>query len=492
MDQKITLTKSTFLRGLQCQKSLALSARHPELRMPPTTPAQFRMRQGQLVGMLARRRYPGGEIGRLPGAFQVSLERTQALIDSGNPVIYEAAFEAAGVRVVADILAQGQNGWRLIEVKSTTRAKPEHLWDVAVQVYVLRAAGMELEDACLLHLDTGYVRKGLLDVQALFAETPFMGELETLQTQVEQAIAECQATLASGEVPQVPIGRHCTEPVDCDFMDHCWQDVPSPSVFDVYFIGKKAYALYDQGIELIEDIPADHPLDKRSLFHIQAHKKGELIVKPDPIRTFLSGLSYPLHYLDFETLAVPIPPFDGVSPYTKVPFQYSLHVQDEPGGELRHSGYLAQAGEDPRRDFLGQLLEETSGEGSIVVYHQPFESSVLKSLASWLPANRGEIEQRLKRMADLLEPFRQRAYWHPGMGGSNSLKAVLPVFAQDLSYDEIAISDGESAMVEFWGLQDEDDLDRVQATRRALWEYCQLDTLAMVRILDGLRGLVGM
>ena len=483
------LSKSTFLRAVQCRKSLALNAFVPDLRDAVDLAAQFRMRQGIEVGMQARKRYPGGSTGRVPDSYTVSIERTNELITSGAPVIYEAAFETAGVRIVADVLERTPGGWRLIEVKSTTQAKPEHRWDLAVQLYVLRKAGLQVKDAVLLHLDRDYVRVGDLDSELLFAEEPLFDEVEDLQREVEELIEICQGVLTSGKVPDVPIGPHCTDPRDCDFIGYCWKDVPDPSVFDVYYIGKKAHELYAQGIERIEEIPKDHLLDKRSLFHVRAHKAGEVIVKADRIGNFLSRLSYPLNFFDFETFALPIPPFDNLSPYGKVPFQYSLHIQAEPGRPLSHRGFLAEAGVDPRRAFLERLLEDMQGEGSVIVYYLPFERSVLRSLAETFPVYMDAIEALITRMVDLLDPFKQRAYWHPDMGGSNSLKQVLPVFAPDLSYETMAVGDGEQAMTVFLGLAEEHDPVRVQEKRQALWDYCELDTLAMVRILDGLRTL---
>jgi CRISPR/Cas system-associated exonuclease Cas4 (RecB family) len=486
----ITLSKSTFLRGVQCQKSLALNAFLPDLRDPIDPVAQFRMLQGIEVGMQARLRYPGGSVGRIPDSYALSVERTDELVQSDVPVIYEAAFEMDGVRIVADILERAVTGWRLIEVKSTTEAKPEHRWDVAVQLFVLRKAGLSVEDAVLLHLNKDYIRIGEIDYEMLFTEETLLNEALDMQEEVGEVISICKETLEAGAIPDVPIGPHCTDPVDCDFISYCWKDVPDPSVFDVYFIGKKAHDLYAQGIERIEDIPEDLGLDKRSRFHIEAHKAGVAVVKPEKINRFLSSLLYPLYYLDFETFALPIPPFGALSTYDKVPFQYSLHVQSEPGQPLWHHGYLAQAGIDPRSEFIEQLLEDTEGEGSIVVYYMPFERGVLRSLEETFPEYRDEIEQRIERMVDLLEPFKQRAFWHPKMGGSNSLKRVLPVFAADLSYEQMEVSDGEQAMVAFLSLQDEGDASCIEEKRQALWDYCSLDTLAMVRILDGLRELV--
>jgi hypothetical protein len=491
VDEKLILTKSTFLRGLQCQKSLALHALQPDLKPPLSIVDQFRMRQGQLVGLEAQNCYPGGSVARVPGLYALSLQRTQDLLAAGEPVIYEAAFQAADVRVVADILVRGLKGWRLIEVKSSSRVKPEHVWDVAVQVNILRAAGLEIEDASLMHLNTSYLRQGTLDHQALFTETSILNDVELLMEEVEQVIAQCRQTIKAGLIPSLPIGPQCTDPYTCDFQAHCWRDLPSPSVFDVYYIGKRAFDLYQAGVERIEDIPADQPVDKRSRFHIEAHKAGQPVVNQQALCSFLGNLHYPLSFLDFETFALALPPFDGLSSYGKVPFQYSLHIQSKPGGALEHRGFLARAGVDPRLDLLRKLVDQVPSRGSIVVYYQSFEKGVLQSLMDTFPAFQAEVQSMIERLVDLLDPFRQRAYWHPDMGGSNSLKSVLPVFASDLSYKSMDIGDGETAMVEFLNLFDEDDPERIESVRQSLWDYCCLDTLAMVRIVDGLRRLLG-
>lgn len=486
-----TLSKSTFLRGVRCQKSLALDAFHSDLSDPLDLAGQFRMQLGQEVGRLARQRYPGGSVGRIPDSYLISVQRTRDLIDGGADVIYEAAFEADGVRIVADLLVRGERGWRLIEVKSAGEAKPEHRWDVGVQAYIARRAGLRLEDAVLMHMNKEYIRQGSLDYQALFTEESLLSEVDDLEGDIEQSIQQSLTTLESGAVPEVDIGPYCRDPNDCDFIGHCWGHLPEPSVFDVYYIGKKAHDLYSRGIERIEDIPEGLSLDKRSAFHVEAHKAGQTVIKPDRIREFVSSLVYPLYYLDFETFAVPVPPFENLSPYAKVPFQYSLHVQQRPGGELVHSGYLAEPGIDPRDEFLEQLLEETEGDGSIIVFYLPFERSVLKGLMETHPRYSDGIEARIGRMVDLMDPFKQRAYWHPQMGGSNSLKQVLPVFAPDLSYEQMEVSDGDEATATFWGLRDEQSSVRRAELRQALWDYCELDTLGMVRILDGLWELVG-
>jgi predicted RecB family nuclease len=481
------LTKSTFLRGLQCPKSLMLDVLHPELRDPLDPQAQLRMRLGQEVGMLARDRYPGGEISRIPGAIEPSLERTQSLIKAGARVLYEPAFQHNGVFILVDVLVKGANGWRLIEVKSTSRTKEHHLWDVAVQLYVLRGVGFEIEDAALLHMNSDYMRQGELDLLALFTETSLLTEVEQLQDRVEHSVADSSALLVSGKVPVRDIGPYCKDPEECDFIGHCWAHLPQPSIFNVYRLTtKKKFELYQAGITQIEDIPTTFQMPSSSSFHAEAYKAGAPIVKRSELLAFVEGLNYPLYFLDFETFSVPIPPFDRISPYTHVPFQYSLHVQDHPGAEAKHIGYLAVAGSDPRIDFLDQLLRETEGSGDLIVYNVSFERNVLRDLAEQFPRYAEEVQMRIERLVDLMEPFRQRLYWKPEMGGSVSLKAVLPALVPDLSYDELEVQDGTQAMQVYLGLEDLGDSGAAEAQRQALWAYCELDTLAMVRILEAL------
>jgi hypothetical protein len=485
------LTKSTFLRGLQCPKSLMLDALHPEHREPFDSLGQLRMRLGQEVGLLARQRFPGGQVGRIPGAIEPSLQRTQALLKAGAQILYEPAFHYDGVFILADILVRGESGWRLIEVKSTSNTKDQHVWDLAVQTFVLRGAGMDLEAAILMHMNSDYVRLGELDLGSLFTEASLLQEVENFLGLVEQSVAVSKAILSGGKVPERDIGPYCTEPETCDFKSHCWADLPSPSVFDVYRLAsKKKFGLYQDGIVQIDEIPSAYPMPAASQFHVEAYKAGETIVNQAGLGEFIEALNYPLFYLDVETFAVPIPPYEGLRPYSNVPFQYSLHIQDEPGAAVEHYGFLGQAGRDPRSDFLDKLLLESEATGDIIVYNASFERGVLKALAEQFPQHARALEDRIDRLVDLMLPLRNRLYWTPVMGGSVSLKSVLPALVPELSYEALEVQHGLQAMQVYLGLADLSDSGAAEAQRQALWEYCRLDTLAMVRIMDALRGML--
>ncbi len=488
MTERHILSKSTFLRGVNCKKSLYLNAYHDELRDPLDTSTQRRMREGRRVGELARERFPGGVLVQPGAPFNVvaALARTQELIEGGVPVIYEAALQADGVLAFLDILVRGDRGWQLYEVKSTTKVKEEHVLDVALQVHLLTRLGMDVEEAAVLHLNRDYVRQGDLDLQALFTPESVLEEVNALLPSIAAEIEACAETLGGGVIPEIDIGPYCRDPIVCDFTGHCWAHIPTPSVFDVSYIGAKKFDLYERGIVRIEDIPDDYTLNRRASFHVESHKAWRETVDQAAIRAFLDSLDYPLFFLDFETFSLPIPPFDSSKPYLQIPFQYSRHVQNAPGAGVEHSGFLAEAGPDPRLPLLERLLAETAGFGSILVYNMTFEKTRLRELAEAFPAYASAIGDRIERLADLMVPFRDRQLYKPEMGGSFSIKAVLPALVPDMSYEGLEISDGTMASDAYLNLWDETDPRRMERIRAALWEYCKLDTLAMVRILERL------
>ena len=486
------LSKSTFLRGLQCHKSLYLNRFHKGLRDPidPSTQAAFD--RGHDVGALAQRLFPGGVLARAsqPWFIREALQRTQQLLDGGERVLYEPAFQHDGVMAYVDILTREGAAWHLYEVKSSTGVKEIYLPDAGIQTYILRGAGLDLAGVSIIHLNNQYVRKGELDLQQLFTVVSVLPEVEAMQGAMAEQVAELKGVLRGGQVPQIDIGPHCTEPYDCDFIGHCWAHVPQPSVFDVARLPREQmFGLYRSGILRIEDIPADFPLNETAQFQVDHHRSGQPSLDRRAVRAFLESLRYPLYFLDFETTNPAVPPFDGLRPYGQLPFLYSLHRKESPSGDLEHSGFLAEAGEDPRRALAEALLGDAGVVGDVLVYSQSFEGTRIRELAEQLPGQAAGLEALGDRLRDLMEVFRQRQYYHPAMHGSYSIKAVLPALVPELGYDDLPIADGTAAMQAYAALPGEPDPDRAEQIRQELWDYCQRDTLAMVRILEALQEL---
>lgn len=140
-----------------------------------------------------------------------------------------------------------------------------------------------------------------------------------------------------------------------------------------------------------------------------------------------------------------IPIFDNTSPYSQIPFQFSLHIQKEPHGELEHIEFLHQKQSDPRRSLAEALVEGCGKKGSIVVYNQQFEKTRNKELADLFPDLSADILAINERVVDQLIPFRNRYLYSSKQKSSASIKYVLPAFS-DLSYKGMNIANGGDAM----------------------------------------------
>jgi hypothetical protein len=488
-----TLSKSTFLRGSQCKKSLYIHWHHPELKDKLSVMQQAIFSQGTDVGKIAQKLFPGGvDAGiHVPANYVKSIEMTSRLIRDGVPVIYEAGFSFNNLHCFVDILVKDDDGWKAYEVKSSTQLKPVNLLDAAFQYYVITSCGLELVDISLVTLNTLYERIGELDISQLFKIESVKEQIINCQDKVKQDIEEFFFTLNLPLVPVIDIGPHCTDPYDCDFRGHCWQHVPDYSIFNIARLsGDKKWELYRMGILRFEDIPPDFKLNDSQWQQVKAELKGEKHIDIKAIMEFLDGLHYPLYFLDFESFQPAVPMFDHSRPYQQVVFQYSMHIQDNKVPGLTHKAFLANPdGSDPRILFINRLISDIGENGDIIVFNKSFESSRLTELAASFPEFRDHVTGINARMKDLMVLFQQRQYYVPEMKGSYSIKQVLPAMVPGFSYDKMPIGDGGSASMAFTSIFSEPDQEKIRTTRQNLLDYCKLDTLAMVEILKVLKGI---
>ena len=504
------LSKSSFIRGCQCPKSLYLYKHHYSWR-DPLSPAQAAIfRRGTNVGLLARELFPGGTDASPPTPFQYarSVARTAELVAEGAPVVYEAAFMHEGVLAAMDILvrdasapAAGRPAYRAYEVKSSAGVSETYLLDAALQYWVITGTGVRLSGLSIIHIEPGYIRGKELELEKLFRVVNVAREAEERQGYVGSMVRELKQVVSRPEAPEVEIGPHCHDPYPCDFIGTCWKDVPAYSVFDIARLSiEKKFELYRKGILEPAAVPDDYPLSEKQRFQTEAAKDGNPRIDRGSIRDFLDTMTYPLWFLDFEAFQPAVPLYEGTRPYQQIPFQFSLHRLDRPGSPrrpdpsgrredvsaagLHHGEFLAEAGPDPRAPFLDALLEQIGESGTILVYNQAFENGRLTDLAADLPEYLERIEKVQERIVDLMVPFRDQSYYANEMHGSYSIKAVLPALVPDLSYAHLAIRDGTEASVAFESLTREENPRRRAQVRRRLLDYCALDTLAMVKILE--------
>ncbi|WP_044411208.1 DUF2779 domain-containing protein [Thiomicrospira microaerophila] len=488
------LSKSQYVRGLQCHKSLWLLKNRPQLREKPDAAQQSLFNTGNTVGDLACQLFPGGvEIEFDPKNFDGMIEQTRQLIEDGVEVIYEAAFKQRGIFAMADILVKNGDVWDVYEVKASTSVKDYHRKDAAVQWYSLSEV-LTLGRIHIVHLNNKYLRHGELDVQHLFRIEDITENVLTLVEDVPEYLAGMEAMLKADE-PQMAIGSHCGDPHSCDFKNHCWSDVPAVSVFNLNRMNAaKKFNLYHRGIVQYADIPPTESLSRVQRIQVETASTGQPLIQPHIIQGFMADLVYPLYFFDFETFMEAIPRFDGQKPYMQMPFQYSLHILHQ-NGELEHKEYLGDEHSDPRPGLVVQMIQDLGEQGSIIAFNQSFEISRIKDLARDFEAYQPGLLKLVPRFKDLIVPFRKLGYYHPDFNGSFSIKSVLPaMFPNDpeLDYKQLQVQNGGMAMDTFANLHRLKDPNQRDRIRQALLDYCRLDTLAMVKIYQRLKEVVNM
>ncbi len=443
---KHTLSKSTFMYGCQCPKRLWLHKFQPSVRDELTEAQASIFQAGTDIGMLARQLFPYGVDASPETAYkyQQSVADTEKYIRKGVNVIYEAAFQFEGILVAIDILVKKGDKWYAFEVKGTGSVKPPHIQDAALQYYVITQSGIPLEDISIVHLNTDYVRYGELDIQQLFTCTSVVEEVKEQQFLIVSKAIELMAMLKSKQLPIMEIGDHCFMPYDCDFYGFCSKGLVDDEYVEEEYINQEA------------------------------------------IKEFLSQLEYPLQFLDFETWMTAVPEQDGHWPFRQVPFQFSLHIQNKADDELVHRYYLADGPQDNHLVFAEKLLEALEKNGTILAYNKTFENTILNHLKEEFEHLAKPIEKIQERMVDLMAPFRKNYRLH-AMKGSYSIKYVLPALVPELNYDSLVIGNGGDASAAFYNLKMVEEVTERERIRQALLDYCGLDTLAMVKILEKLK-----
>lgn len=484
------LSKSTFIRGKKCLKSLYLNKHCKNLRDELSDQQQFIFTQGTSVGELAQQLFPGG-IDCSPESyydFQEAVVKTHKAIKEGHSVIYEAAFQFNDVLVALDILVKKDDKWYAYEVKSSTKVSETYELDATVQYYVITNSGINLQDISIIHINNEYVKNGDLDIKQLFKTVSVKNEVKLNLPSIPEDIDIMKCTLKAKEVPSINIGKHCHSPYTCDFIGNCWKHIPeNDSVFDLSNARGKQWDLYNQGILKIKDIPNNFDLNEKMLIQVNGVKINESIIDNESIQSFLNDIEYPVYHLDFETYGNVIPSLDNTRPYQQVVFQYSIHKQEKPNGPVQHFEYLAEPNNlNFREELIEKMIQNCGNIGQVLVYNQGFESSKIKDMIESFPKYKLELENILSRLKDLMIPFRNKWYYTPEMKGSYSIKKVLPAIIPSLSYDSLEIKDGGTASNTFATMMNGSFGGDTESTRKNLLKYCELDTYAMVEILNKL------
>lgn len=495
------LSKSKYCSLWQCPKILWMNKYKPE-ELVLDSSAFARMEAGNEVGDLAMGLFGDYvEVTAHKGEklnLQKMIADTKAEMDKGTPVICEASFEFDGLYCAVDILCKEENGWAILEVKSSTKSDKEiYIADIAYQKYVLQNCGVNVTGTYLIFIDNNYVLDGDLDINRLFKVTDVWDLVSQEEKNIRANLKIAEKTLRSETEPEIDISEHCKKPYDCGYWKYCSRHIPSPSVFDLYRLQtSKKFDCYRKGIITYNDLFLSGVVtNEKHLRQIEfaLTDKGTYVDK-NGIQDFLDTLSYPLYFLDFETEQPVIPKYNGTKPYQQIPFQYSLHYIESKDGELKHKEFLAESGSDPRRALAESLCKDIPMNVCVTAYNKAFECGRIKELADAFPDLAEHLLNIRDNTKDLLDPFQKGYYYNKAMGGSFSIKSVLPaIFPDDpvLDYHNLeGVHNGSEAMSIFPKIKDMPPEEQEKA-RKNLLEYCKLDTFAMVKVWEELVRVVG-
>jgi len=466
------LTKTAYLSYLECPREFWLGHHRPDLFAKPLSlEVIHRIRMGYGVQAQAKVLFSRGGFGECE---------------------FERPFETGRLSTRTDIFSTDkQTGKNAIyEVKSTKSVKDEHIYDLAFQKITAEGAGVPIGRTFLVYLNGDYVRRGEIEPEKLLAIKDVTeavdAKLEETRSHIENAFRYLEKEPGTG------IAEYCkARKLDCAFIRHAHTDLPEYTIFDIKrFYGKKFDQLLAMGVLDIMDVPADFALNPKMRNQVNAAQTGEPVIEAEEIREKIGGLEYPLYFLDYETISYAIPLFDGYKPYQQIVFQFSLHIQQEKDGELRHCEFLADcAGGEPAAEMLKALKQHIAQDGgTVIVWFQEFEKTRNSEMAEFFAEHAGFMNSVNERVFDLMKIFDEGHYVHPKFKGSASIKKVLPVLAPDLSYDDLEISQGMLASISWLDmLLGETPEELHEQTRGHLLEYCKMDTRAMAEIFGFLR-----
>ena len=485
-----------------------LEINHPELR-EDSAATQAIFASGHQVGNIAEQIYDPNDEGIFIDLQKLgvagALVQTTTALATRQP-IFEAGFTVNGAIAFADVLlpvlsSTGQEAWRMVEVKSSTSVKPYYREDIAIQAYLARSS-INLVGASIAHIDTDFVYAGQGNYEGFLVEVDLTREAFRRTCEVEEWIASAQGTAAMPNEPKIVIGKQCSNPFPCGFLAYCKaQEATShPSTLPEFpvswlprFQSHTNEALDASGAEKdMRDIPdaklnalqqrvKKHTLSATTFLDSEAAQKA-LEEK--------SALNLPVYFLDFETQSAALPTWAGMRPFERFAFQFSVHHINL-DAELNHHSFLDLSGNDPGTVLVPELLAACGEHGAVLVYNQPFESSVIASLALKHPKHSAALLALQKRLVDLL-PITRSCYYHPDQQGSWSLKRVLPTLPgqQALKHSELAgvqtSNDAPLAYIE--ATKATTTPERKMAIEQQLLAYCKLDTLATVRLWAMLAG----
>ena len=475
-----------LLRGLTCHKAFWLGVHHSEIAEAiKNQDSQFN--RDEFILPFRQQLFPDG----LP--FDQNTLTSEWLRDASTPsVFFDCTITVAPFDVTYDILEKTSKGLHLTLFKASVGVKNHHYIESAFLVYIASLQGINITRCSIVYINANYLRGDTLDLSKLFIKEVSTKQVIRLLPEIEREIKTFESVSVLNSPPKTDIGEHCRRPLRCVSLDACWAHIPNPSIFDISGLPRRTkYELYRKGITDPQSLSHYVTLSKDQDLQVKSNLSKHTYIDKEKITRFLNQLHYPLCFLDFEAFQSPVPLYPHTQPFISIPFQYSLHTQYAQGEEPKHNDLLVSPGKDPRRELAESLVKDIPENACILVFDASFETVSFQALIAQFPDLAVALKIRLNAIVDLAIPFNHFDIYNRDMKGRRSIKHILSAFVPDLSYDDMAISDGEKASKAYLSMITHNDPSLHSKLTADLLAYCYLDTYAMVKLLAILIKLSG-
>ncbi len=361
---------------------------------------------------------------------------------------------------------------------------------------------------------------------------------EDYQSTILREVATLESYIANIHDTECKVGEWCAwkKNTECIFWKHCYQtlrNVPDVNMANNYlsFRGFKLgniqdkYQLINEKYWNFDSIPKEW-LDKENHKIQRECYDGALpeYVDKEKMQAWLDHLEYPIYHFDFETFPCPLPRFKGERPYQQSCFEFSLHIERQPGvcdKQKDNFVFLNQECNTDEREALVKAIikkfvfnEDGTLRGTMLAQNTGFEIGRLTELAELFPEYKEKLLAITKKSADLIHLLKTNKgmyvdwgfdeatsnkinYYHKDLSGSYSIKKTLPVLVPTLSYDYMkkhTVGNGVQAYITYLNYDapagTTRDMRTKVARRKGLRLYCQQDTWAMVEILRAIRSKI--
>ena len=346
------LSKSTYIKGLQCEKALYMQKKHPYLRDKLSFEQRAKFQRGTDVGVLAHEVFPDGidMSPNSPSQFLKKLQETWANLSNPNVnVMYEAVFQYNDTLIMLDILVRDGDKWLAVEVKSSMRLSDTYYNDAALQYYVLHGCGVPLSDFKLMYLNGDYVKNGPINVNQLFKMESVMEYVIEREAFVAENVERLKKVVALPHSPLVDIGTQCHNPYPCDFQGHCWKHIPKNSfLFTTAMDDKTLFQCYFNGVNTNAKMLQQLDPDSEEAHQIEALETNSYYID---YKTLYSLAPQPkpksIAYLNLLLHRPAVPELDGTKPYEEMILAFALQ------GEHEHDAAIdPMLPTSPRRDDM--------------------------------------------------------------------------------------------------------------------------------------------